>query len=108
MNKQNIRFRTDCSFQSDISLRIEEASVNREAVFLTAQWGYFKMYIKVLNIKGSNLRHQNPIGEGAYACIYSGIYEQNKLIIKCNSKLSTKTRRRVIKEWFLLRVASAL
>ena len=66
------------------------------------------MKIKILNIKIINYRHLDSAGNGAHAHIYNGIFGGSKLSMKCIANVAEGTRYEAIKEWFLLKIASAV
>ena len=65
------------------------------------------MEVKILNFKESNLNPFRISDKGAHAVIYSGLFQNKKIAIKRIAVRSKKARSRAIKEWFILRVASA-
>ena len=88
-------------------IRIKKESINREVVILSAEWGLFSIDIRILNIMELNFKHQGTIVKGAHANTYSGLFEENNITIKCIPVRSECTRHAAIKEWFLLKIASA-
>jgi serine/threonine protein kinase len=67
------------------------------------------MDISILHINEDNYRHkQDHLGEGAYSNVYDGVFLNRILILKSFLIKTKGTRNQAIKEWFLLKIVSAL
>ena len=88
-------------------MKILQESINREVVVLLAEWGHFSMKIKILNVREINYRHIDKAGKGVHASIYNGSFSQQRLSMKCIANHYEGKRQEAIKEWFLLKIASA-
>ena len=76
-------------------------------VVLSVAWGFFQMDIKILNNLEANFKHIGSSERGNYAHTYCGKFYQDKIAIKCIHLRNESTRHKAVKEWFLLKVASA-
>ena len=87
----------------------EQSSINLEVVYLSAFWMHFSLRIKILNIDSFHPKHNHLLGKGMHANVYKEMYDESKEVaIKCIPIKSDKTRRRVLEEWFIFKIASVL
>lgn len=95
------------NFQKEMIVKLQDETINKEAVIVRIQWGHFQIEAKILNIRETNTQHGVSTASGEYGSIYEGCFIQNHIAIKCIPIKSKSTRFNAIKEWFLLKIASA-
>ena len=87
-------------------MKIKEESINKEVIVITAEWGYYSIDIKILNIQGENTKHNREMDCGMFGSIYKGKFNKEEFIIKCLPLQYKDSRFRAIKEWFIMKIAS--
>ena len=68
------------------------------------------MEMKILNFNESQFRFMKSglKNHGMYAFTFNGVFDEKKITLKRATYKSVATRQRTIKEWFILKIASAL
>ena len=89
-----------------MQLKVKEESINKEVMILRAEWGYFKINIKILNVNEENRKHGRFICEGSFGSIYQGELLGKIFVMKCLPVQSALSRYKAIKEWFLMKLSA--